>query len=130
MEILDPPGWARASGYAHGVTAAGRVVFVAGQVGWETSGAFASDDLVGQTRQALMNCLAILSEAGAEPSQVTRMTWYITDRDDYLAKRVEVGRVYRELMGDAYPAMSLVEVRLLEPQALVEIEVTAIVPEQ
>lgn len=77
-----------------------------------------------------MNCLAILSEAGAEPSQVTRMTWYITDRDDYLAKRVEVGRVYRELMGDAYPAMSLVEVRLLEPQALVEIEVTAIVPEQ
>lgn len=129
MELLEPPGWPRASGYAHGVAAAGRVIFVSGQVGWDAAGEFASDELVGQTRQALANCLAVLGEAGAGPGHVTRMTWYVVDRQDYGAKRAEIGRVYRELMGDSYPAMSLVEVRLLEPRALVEIEVTAVVPE-
>ena len=129
MEILDPPGWPRPSGYAHGVAGTGRIVFVAGQIGWDAEGTFASDDLIGQTRQALANCLTILKEAGAGPDHVARMTWYVTDREDYEAKRIEIGRVYRELMGDAYPAMSLVEVRLLEPRALVEIEVTAVVPE-
>ena len=129
MEILDPPGWPRPSGYAHGVAGTGRIVFVAGQIGWDAEGTFAGDELVGQTRQALENCLTILREAGAGPDHVARMTWYVTDREDYEAKRIEVGRVYRELMGDAYPAMSLVEVRLLEPRALVEIEVTAVVPE-
>jgi len=128
VQILEPPGWKRPSGYAHGVAAAGRVVFVAGQVGWDAAGDFRSDDLVGQTRRALANCLAVLTEAGAGPDHVTRMTWYVVDREDYAAKRAEIGRVYRELMGDAYPAMSLVEVRLLEPRALVEIEVTAVVP--
>lgn len=129
MEILDPPGWARPSGYAHGVAAAGRVVFVAGQIGWDASGTFASDELVGQARQALVNCLSILGEAGAGADHITRMTWYVVDREDYAAKRAGIGRVYRELMGSAYPAMSLIEVRLLEPRALVEIEVTAVVPE-
>lgn len=130
MEILEPPGWARPRGYCNGVAAAGRMVFVAGQVGWDAAGEFASDELVGQIRQALANCLAILGEADAGPEHVTRMTWYVVDREDYGAKRAEIGRAYRELMGEAYPAMSLVEVRLLEPRALVEIEVTAVVPER
>jgi enamine deaminase RidA (YjgF/YER057c/UK114 family) len=103
---------------------------VAGQVGWDASGDFVSGELVGQTRQALANCLAVLAEAGAGPEHVARMTWYVVDRADYAAKRRELGAVYRELMGGAYPAMSLVEVRLLEPAALVEIEVTAVVPEE
>jgi len=128
VQILEPPGWERPSGYAHGVAAAGRVIFVAGQVGWDAAGEFPSDDLVGQTRRALANCLAVLAEAGAGPAHVTRMTWYVVDLQDYAARRAEIGRVYRELMGNAYPAMSLVEVRLLEPRALVEIEVTAVVP--
>ena len=127
MEILQPAGWTRPSGYVHGIAATGRVVFVSGQIGWDSRGSFASDEIVGQTRQALANCLAVLEEAGAGPDHVTRMTWYVVDREDYGAKRDEIGRVYRELMGDAYPAMSLVEVRLLEPRALVEIEVTAVV---
>jgi enamine deaminase RidA (YjgF/YER057c/UK114 family) len=101
---------------------------VAGQVGWDAAGEFPSDDLVGQTRRALANCLAVLAEAGAGPEHVTRMTWYVVDREDYAARRAEIGRVYREIMGNAFPAMSLVEVRLLEPRALVEIEVTAVVP--
>jgi len=128
VEILSPPGWPRPSGHAHGVAAAGRLVFVAGQIGWGADGEFASEELVGQTRQALENCLTVLREAGAGPEHVARMTWFVADREDYRAKRAEIGRIYRELMGSAYPAMSLVEVRLLEPRALVEIEVTAVVP--
>jgi enamine deaminase RidA (YjgF/YER057c/UK114 family) len=130
MEQLNPPGWPRPRGYANGVAASGRQVYVAGQVGWDASGTFVSDELVGQTRQALANCLAVLAEAHAGPEHVARMTWYVVDRADYAAKRRELGAVYRELMGDSYPAMSLVEVRLLEPAALVEIEVTAVVPEE
>jgi enamine deaminase RidA (YjgF/YER057c/UK114 family) len=130
MEQLNPPGWPRPRGYANGVAATGRSVFVAGQVGWDASGAFVSDELVGQTRQALRNCLDVLAEAGGGPEHVARMTWYVVDRADYAEKRRELGAVYRELMGDSYPAMSLLEVRLLEPAALVEIEVTAVVPEK
>jgi enamine deaminase RidA (YjgF/YER057c/UK114 family) len=129
-QILQPPGWKRPRGYANGVAAKGRLVFVAGQVGWTAEGIFASDDLVEQVRQALANTLAVLAEAGAGPQHVVRMTWYITDKGDYLARATEIGRVYRALMGDEYPAMAMVEVAaLIEDRAKVEIETTAVIPE-
>ena len=127
---LSPPGWPRPSGYAHGVAASGRQVFVAGQIGTDVSGALVPGGLAAQTRQALANCLDVLAEAGGGASHVARMTWYVADRAAYVAARPEIGAAYRELMGDHYPAMSLVEVGLLEPGALVEIEVTAVVPEE
>ena len=128
-EILQPPGWPRPRGYANGVAASGRLVFVAGQVGW-VDGVFASDDLVEQTRQALVNTLAVLAVAGAGPRHVVRMTWYITDKRAYLASTAAIGRVWRALMGDEYPAMAMVEVSaLIEDRALVEIETTAVIPE-
>ena len=125
---LNPPGWPRPQGYSNGVAAAGRLVFVAGQIGRDESGALAHGGLVGQVRQALGNCLAVLAEAGGAPEHATRMTWLVTDRADYLACRSAIGEVYRELMGESYPAMSLYEVGLLDPEALVEIELTAVVP--
>lgn len=129
-QILQPPGWKRPRGYANGVAAKGRLVFVAGQVGWTAEGIFASDDLVEQVRQALANTLAVLAEAGAGPQHAVRMTWYITDKGDYLARTAEIGRVYRALMGDEYPAMAMVEVAaLIEDRAKVEIETTAVIPE-
>ncbi len=126
MDYLNPPGWPRPQGYSNGVAATGRQVFVAGQIGWDAAGVLA-DGLVAQVRQALGNCLAVLAEAGGGPEHVARMTWFVTDRVDYAARREEIGRVYRELMGRSYPAMSLYEVGLLEPGALVEIEVTAVI---
>ena len=128
--ILQPPGWPRPRGYANGIAASGRLVFVAGQVGWTPDGVFASDDLVEQVRQALDNTLAVLAVAGAGPRHVVRMTWYITDKRAYLARTAEIGRVWRALMGDEYPAMAMVEVAaLIEDRALVEIETTAVIPE-
>ena len=128
-EILQPPGWPRPRGYANGVAASGRLVFVAGQVGW-VDGVFASDDLVEQIRQTLVNTLAVLAVAGAGPRHVVRMTWYITDKRAYLASTAAIGRVWRALMGDEYPAMAMVEVSaLIEDRALVEIETTAVIPE-
>ena len=128
-QILQPPGWPRPRGYSNGVAASGRLVFVAGQVGW-VDGVFASDDLVEQIGQALMNTLAVLRIAGAAPRHVVRMTWYITDKRAYLARTAEIGRVWRALMGDEYPAMAMVEVSaLIEDRALVEIETTAVIPE-
>lgn len=128
MRILQPPRWPRPSGYANGVAAEGRMVFVAGQVGWDETGAFRSDDFVDQVRLALENTLAVLAEAGAGPEHVARMTWYVTDRLEYLACATEVGRVYRELMGRHFPAMTMVEVAaLIEDRARVEIETTAVV---
>ncbi len=128
MRLLQPAGWARPSGYANGVAAEGRMVFVAGQVGWDESGAFRSDDFVDQVRQALANTLAVLAEAGAGPEHVVRMTWYVSDRLEYLARVSEVGQVYRELMGRHFPAMTMVEVAaLIEDRAKVEIETTAVV---
>ena len=126
MDYLNPPGWPRPQGYSNGVAATGRQVFVAGQIGWDAAGVLA-DGIVAQVRQALGNCLAVLAEAGGGPEHVARMTWFVTDRVDYAARREEIGRVYRELMGRSYPAMSLYEVGLLEPGALVEIEVTAVI---
>lgn len=131
MTLLQPEGWAPARGYANGIAATGRLVFVAGQIGWDpATGAFASDDFVAQTAQVLRNIAAILREAGAEPAHVVRLTWFITDKAAYLAAQREVGRVYREVMGRHFPAMSVVVVSaLIEDRAKVEIEATAVVPE-
>jgi enamine deaminase RidA (YjgF/YER057c/UK114 family) len=127
MRVLHPEGWPRPRGYANGIAAEGRLVFVAGQIGWDESQVFRSDDLVEQVRQALKNTLAVLAEAGAGPEQVVRMTWYITDKRDYLDRSKEIGAVYRALMGRHYPAMAMVEVSaLMEDRAKVEIETTAV----
>ncbi|HZP78170.1 MAG TPA: RidA family protein [Pseudolabrys sp.] len=125
--VLQPPGWARPKGYANGIRARGDMVFVGGMIGWDEQGAFA-DGFVAQTRQALKNIAAVLAEGGAEPEHVVRMTWYVRDMDAYLGCQRELGAAYREIMGDHYPAMALVEVtRLVEPKALLEIEATAVV---
>ncbi len=127
MRVLHPEGWPRPRGYSNGILAEGRLVFVAGQVGWDESQVFRSDDLVEQVRQALTNTLAVLAEAGAGTEQVVRMTWYITDKGDYLDRSKEIGAVYRALMGRHYPAMAMVEVSaLMEDRAKVEIETTAV----
>ncbi len=127
MRVLHPEGWPRPRGYSNGIAAEGRLVFVAGQIGWDESQVFRSDDLVEQVRQALKNTLAVLAEAGAGPEQVVRMTWYIIDKRDYLDRSKEIGAVYRALMGRHYPAMAMVEVSaLMEDQAKVEIETTAV----
>jgi enamine deaminase RidA (YjgF/YER057c/UK114 family) len=129
-EYLNPPGWPRPQGYSNGVAARGRQIFVAGQIGWDETGTIVEGGLVEQVRKAISNCLAVLAVAGAGPEHTTRMTWLVADKADYTAKRAEIGAVYRELMGRAYPAMSLYEVGLLEPGALVEIEVTAVLPDE
>jgi len=127
-EILQPPGWARPRGYANGIAATGRLVFVAGQIGWDAAQRFASDDFAAQLRQALANVVAVLDCAGAKPEHLVRMTWYVTSRDEYNAALAEVGAAWRELIGRNYPAMSVVVVAgLLEPRAKVEIEATAVV---
>jgi enamine deaminase RidA (YjgF/YER057c/UK114 family) len=127
-EILQPPGWARPRGYANGIAAEGRQVFVSGQIGWEGDQRFASDDFAAQTRQALANVVAVLACAGARPEHLVRMTWYVTSRDEYNAALAEVGAAWRELIGRNFPAMSVVVVAgLLEPRAKVEIEATAVV---
>ena len=129
MIVLQPPGWKRPSGYANGVAAAGTMVFVAGQVGWNGRGEFETDDLVGQVRQALANVTAVLAEAGAKPEHITRMTWYLIDKREYLARSREIGAAFREIVGVYQAAMSAVEVRsLLEDRAKIEIEVTAVIP--
>jgi len=130
LEVLHPPGWAPAVGYANGIAVSGgRIVFVAGQVGWDAQQRFASDDIVAQFAQALRNVLAVVEAAGGESGDIARLTLYVLDRDEYAAARGEIGRHYRELMGRHYPAMTLVEVRgLLEPGARLEIEATAGVP--
>jgi len=127
--ILQPEGWAKPRGYANGISASGRVVFVAGQVGWNAAGAFESEDFVAQVAQALRNVVAVLAEDGAAPEHVARMTWYVTDRAEYVRRAKEIGAVYREIMGRNFPAMTAVEVSaLVEDGAKVEIEVTAVCP--
>jgi enamine deaminase RidA (YjgF/YER057c/UK114 family) len=129
MQALNPPGWPTPRGYTNGIAAEGTVIFVAGQVGWTATGRFETDDFAGQARQALENIRDVLAVAGARPEHVARMTWYVTDRREYLARLQDVGRAYREVMGRHYPAMTLVEVRaLLEDGAKVEIEATAVLP--
>jgi enamine deaminase RidA (YjgF/YER057c/UK114 family) len=131
MDILQPAGWAPAKGYANGVVASGRVVLTSGQIGWDpATGEFATDDFAAQTEQALRNVAAVLREAGAAPEHLARLTWYVTDRDAYLAATREIGRSYRELFGRHFPAMAVVVVAgLLEARAKVEIEATAIIPD-
>jgi len=132
VKQLQPDGWARPSGYANGTVASGRQIMLAGQIGWNPeTGAFETDDFAGQARQALSNIVALLNEAGAGPSNLVRLTWYIMDREEYLASRPETGRAYREIMGRHYPAMSVVVVAgLIEARAKVEIEATAVLSER
>jgi len=130
MEILQPPGWPRPRGYANGIAARGRFVFVSGMIGWNAEGRFDSDDFAAQARQALANAVAVLREAGARPEHIVRMTWYVVDKREYLAAEGALGAVYREIIGAHYPAMTAVAVSaLIEDRARVEIEVTAVVPE-
>jgi enamine deaminase RidA (YjgF/YER057c/UK114 family) len=130
VETLLPAGWPRPRGYAHGMAARGRMVFTAGVVGWDAAERFVATDLAGQFRQVVTNTLAILAEAGAGPEHIVRMTWYITSRDAYLAALPQIGAAYRELIGRHFPAMAVVEVAaLVERNALIEIETTAVVPD-
>ncbi|MCH7345147.1 RidA family protein [Pelomonas sp. CA6] len=128
--LLQPPGWAEPRGYANGVAATGRCVFVAGQIGWNAQCQFESDDFIAQVRQTLLNIKAVLAEAGAAPEHICRMTWYVLDKKEYLGRGREVGQVYREVLGREYGvAMSAVQVAaLMEDRAKVEIEVTAMLP--
>jgi len=128
-KIVQPPGWPRPKGYANGVLAQGRILFVAGQVGWNEKEQFDSDDFVRQTEQALKNIVAVLTEAGARPEHIARMTWYVTDKAEYLDRLAEIGKVYKAVIGAVYPAMSLVQVAgLVEVGAKLEIEATAVIP--
>ncbi|MGE0740265.1 MAG: RidA family protein [Hyphomonadaceae bacterium] len=131
MKVLLPPGWPRPKGYSNGVAARGALVFVAGQIGWTPEGRFEETSFAGQFRQTLANTIAVLAEAGAGPEHVVRMTWYITDKRAYLAAAPELAQIWRALMGKTYPAMAVVEVAaLIEDAALIEIETTAVVPDE
>ena len=130
MDVLQPAGWPRPKGYANGIAARGKQVYVSGMIGWDADGRFQTDDFVGQSRQALENCLAVLREAGAGPEHIVRMTWYVLDRREYLDAGAALGAAYRDVMGRNYPAMSALQVAgLMEERARVEIEVTAVVPD-
>jgi enamine deaminase RidA (YjgF/YER057c/UK114 family) len=127
--LIQPEGWAPPKGYANGVLASGRQLFVGGQIGWNAQCQFESDDLVDQVRQALRNCLAVVEAAGGSAEHMVRMTWYLVDKKAYVARLKEIGAVYREVMGRNFPAMTAVQVvSLVEDRALVEIEVTAVLP--
>jgi enamine deaminase RidA (YjgF/YER057c/UK114 family) len=129
MQTLHPKHWAPAKGFANGIAAEGRQIFVAGQVGWGPDQTFASDDFVVQTEQALRNIVEVLAEAGAAPAHIVRLTWYVTDKREYVSHLREVGQAYRRVLGRHYPAMTLVQVvALVEDRAKVEIEATAVVP--
>ena len=130
MKTLQPPGWTPPRGYANGIAARGTLVVVGGQIGWNAQQRFESDDFVAQARQALANIVAVLAEAGAAPEHVVRMTWYVTDKREYVASYRALGAAYREVMGRHFPAMTAVEVKaLIEDRAKVEIEATAVVPD-
>jgi enamine deaminase RidA (YjgF/YER057c/UK114 family) len=129
MEILNPPGWPRPKGYSNGIATTGKQVFVAGQIGWDETGQIVSADFALQFRKVLENTLAILSETGAGPEHIVRMTGYITDRDEYLAALTEIGAIWKDVMGRNYPVMAFVIVAgLIETGAKIEIETTAVVP--
>ena len=128
-KTLQPEGWLAPRGYANGIEASGRQIYVGGQIGWNPQCQFETDDLVAQIRQALSNCVAVVAAGGGLPEHIVRMTWYLRDKKEYVARLKEIGAVYREVMGRHYPAMSAVQVAdLIEDEAKVEIEVTAVVP--
>ncbi len=128
MDILLPEGWPRPKGYSNGIAAAGRMIFTSGQVGWNENEEFEAKNLVGQVRQTLLNTLAVLKEGGAGPEHIVRITWYITDKQEYIDNLKDIGAAYREVIGRHYPAMALLEVKsLLEDGAKVEIETIAVV---
>ena len=128
-QLLHPRHWKQPKGYANGIAAEGRLVFLAGQVGWTAEEKFESDDFVAQVRQALANIVALVAEAGGTPEHITRLTWYVLDKRDYLSRLRELGDAYRSVMGRHFPAMTLVQVgALVEDRAKVEIEATAVVP--
>ena len=130
MKVLLPPGWPRPKGYANGVTVSGRQVYIAGMIGWDAQGVFHTDDFAGQVQQALQNIVDVLREAGGRPEHIVRMTWYVTDKREYLAAGREIGRAFREIIGSYNAAMTAVEVKaLIEDRAKVEIEATAVVPD-
>ena len=129
MQVLLPAGWPRPKGYSNGVAARGRQVFIAGMVGWDEHGVFAGDDFASQARKALQNIVDVLREADGKPEHIVRMTWYVTDKREYLAAGKDVGRAYREIIGSYNAAMTAVEVKaLMEDRAKVEIEATAVIP--
>jgi enamine deaminase RidA (YjgF/YER057c/UK114 family) len=129
MQILQPPAWARAKGFSNGIVASGRLVFIAGQVGWTGEGEWKETSFAGQFRQTLQNILEVLEQAKGKPEHIVRLTWYVIDRDEYLASIKEVGAAYRELMGKHYPTMAVVQVSgLVERNARLEIEATAVIP--
>jgi enamine deaminase RidA (YjgF/YER057c/UK114 family) len=131
MKILQPPGWAKPKGFSNGISASGNSVFIAGQIGWTGQGLWEAKDFAGLFRQTLKNTLAVLAEAGGKPEDIVRMTWYITDKKEYLGAIKDVGAAYRELIGRHYPAMAVVQVvALMEDEAKVEIETTAVVPDE
>ena len=128
-DFLQPKHWKPALGYANGIAASGRMIFTGGMVGWTGDQQFETDDFVGQVRQALENIVAVLAEAGAEPEHIVRLTWYVTDKQEYLGSLKKLGRAYRDVLGRHYPVMALVQVvALVEDRAKVEIEATAVVP--
>jgi enamine deaminase RidA (YjgF/YER057c/UK114 family) len=130
LKVLQPPGWNRPKGYANGISAKGRIIFVSGVIGWDKNGRLVAADFAGQVRQALENIVAILAEGGARPEHVVRMNWFVLDKKEYLSAFEEIGKTYRQVIGQHYPAMTAVEVSgLLEEGARVEIEATAVVPE-
>jgi enamine deaminase RidA (YjgF/YER057c/UK114 family) len=130
FEFLQPDGWAKPVGYANGVAARGKTIYVGGQIGWNGQQQFDCDDLPGQVRQTLENIVAVLKAGGAEPHHITQLTWYLTDKNDYLANLKEIGRAYREVIGKHFPAMAAVQVvALVEDRAKVEIQAIAVVPE-
>jgi enamine deaminase RidA (YjgF/YER057c/UK114 family) len=129
MRVLQPEGWPRPRGYSNGIEAEGRLVFVAGQIGWDEQGVFRSSDFGVQFRQTLINTLAVLKEAGAGPEHIARMTWFVTSRDEYMASLAQLGAAWKELMGRNYPTMAVIIVSgLVEKEAKIEIETTAVVP--
>ena len=131
MQILQPPGWARAKGFANGIAASGKLVFIAGQIGWTGDCKWEARDFAGQFRQALLNVITVLKEAQGKPEHIVRLTWYLTSRDEYLSDLESIGAAYRDVMGKNFPVMSVVQVvALMEAQAKVEIEATAVGPPQ
>jgi enamine deaminase RidA (YjgF/YER057c/UK114 family) len=129
-EVLQPEGWVKPVGYANGIAARGRTIYVGGQIGWNAHSEFETDDLVGQVRQTLENVVAVLAAGGARPEHIVSLTWYFTDKKAYLANLRAIGSVYREIIGRTYPAMAAVEVAaLIEDRAKVEIQAIAVVPD-